>query len=289
MEQQWNVKRLLDWTADFFRTRGLHAPRLSAEVLLAETVGWQRMDLYTRFEYRLRKEELDRFRHFVKRAADGYPVSYLVGKKEFYSLSFAVGPGVLIPRPETELIVDAAVGYLRCLDAPGTVWDVCTGCGCVAAAVAANAPVSQVLATDISPEAVAIATDNIRTLGLEDTVTVARSDLLDIPPAWTGETVFDCITANPPYVADNEPLGPGVESEPAVALVAGSDGLDVIRPLVAGVAGLLKPGGLFCMEFGIGQVEAVQELVDRTDEFEFPDILNDIQDLPRTVTVRRKS
>jgi len=284
----WSISRLLDWTSNFFLKKGLHAPRLSAELLLAKVAGWDRIDLYTRFDHILSPEQLDRFRNFVKRAASGYPVSYILGEKEFYSINFAVNPHVLIPRPESELLVDAAVDYLRYLDVPGCVWDVCTGCGCVAAAIALNAPVSRVLATDISREAVEVASTNIEALGLGNFVTVCCSDLLDVPPEWNGKRVFDCITANPPYVASDEPLGFSVDNEPAIALQGGNDGLDLIRPLVAGAAGLLKSGGLFCIEFGLGQADAVQELFDKSDQFEIPDILNDIQDLPRTVVARRK-
>ena len=283
----WNVTRLLKWTTGFFQERKLHSPRLSAEVLLAAVMGWERIDLYARFDYILEKGELDKFRDHVRKAADGFPVSYIIGEKEFYSITFKVSPDVLIPRPESELLVDAATDYLRRLPHPGLVWDVCTGSGCVAIAIASNAPVAGVLATDVSPPAVAVASSNVERLGLGDRVMACEADLISVPSDWNHGSLFDCITANPPYVATTEPLGTGVDSEPEIALRAGHDGLDLIRPLIDGVCDRLNDGGLFCMEFGVGQADAIQELVDEVEEFESSDILYDIQDLPRTLVATR--
>ena len=286
-EDIWDVNRLLKWTSGFFKDKELNSPRLSAEVLLSSVMGWGRMDLYTRFDYVLEKDKLTQFREFVAKASSGYPVSYIIGEKEFYSIAFKVDSNVLIPRPETELLVDAATEFLRSLDTPGRVWDVCTGSGCVAAAIASNASVCRVLATDVSPGAVNVATENIKRLELDSIVSVCQTDLLDVPDDWN--ELFDCITANPPYVALGDQLGEGVDNEPAIALFAGNDGLDLIRPLIAGVSDKLADGGLFCMEFGAGQEDRIITLVAENIDLGEPEILVDIQGIPRALVVNRKS
>ena len=214
-------------------------------------------------------------------------MAYIVGKKEFYSLSFSVTPDVLIPRPETELLVDAAVDYLRAQQGQTYALDACTGSGCVAAAVATNAPAVRVLATDISPEAVEIASSNVKSLKLDDRITVLCASLLDIPDQWSEEKQFDVLTVNPPYVASDDPVGPGVEFEPRKALYAGSDGLDVIRPLIEAAPGILKTGGLLCMEFGMGQADSVRDLIVSSGRFQEPEILVDHQGIERAAAAFR--
>jgi release factor glutamine methyltransferase len=287
-EEKWTVKRLLEWTAGYLEGKGLEAARLSAEMITAHALGCERIDLYARFDYVPVEEELDRCRESVRNAGRGYPVSYIVGRKEFYSLPFFISPEVLIPRPETELLVENAVDFVRAMDGPALVWDVCTGCACVAAAVAKNAPLSRVLATDISPGAVSIALKNVEALELADRVVIARSDLLELPAEWDGPGQFDVLTANPPYVAAGDQLGPGVEFEPREALISGRDGLDVIRPLLGAAPAVIRGGGLLCLEFGQGQAAAVGELIGQTGAFEDARIVVDHQGLERAAIARRK-
>ncbi|MBN1941711.1 MAG: peptide chain release factor N(5)-glutamine methyltransferase [Phycisphaerae bacterium] len=285
--EPWTVLRLLDWTKGYFQRAGVESPRLCAEILLAHSLDCGRVDLYARYDHQPDERQLADFRENVKKAAGGQPTAYLVGHKEFYSLSFRVTPAVLIPRPETELLVDQAVAHLRRQDGPTTCWDVCTGSGCVAAAVAKHAPRATLLATDVSPEAVLVAKENVELLGLAERVTCATADLLNVPEAWRGESLFDAITANPPYVADGDELGAGVEYEPASALRAGQDGLAVLRPLIAAVPERLRPGGVFCVEFGRGQADAVRDLIVSTG-LEEPTILKDHQSIERAAVTRKK-
>ncbi len=287
-QEPWTVMRLLDWTRNYFAQAGLDAPRLCAEMLLSTALHCQRVELYARFNQEPSAAELATFRDWVSRAAKGEPVAYLVGTKEFFSLPFRVTPDVLIPRPETELLVENAVQYLRKLDGPSTVWDVCTGSGCVAIAIAHNVKTTSVLATDISQAAVLIATENTQTNKLADRVTCAEADLLTIPSAWPNPAEFDVITANPPYVGDAEEVGFSVDHEPAGALRAGPDGMDVIKPLIEQVPSFLKSGGLFCMEFGQGQADAVRDLIIATGQFEEPTIIRDMQAIERTALAKRK-
>jgi len=286
--EPWTVLRLLDWTKDYFARAGLDSPRLAGEILLAHVLRCRRIELYTRFEHRPNDKQLAAYRKLVKRAADHEPIAYLVGKKEFYSLSFKVTGGVLIPRPETEILVDQAVGYLKGLGRPALLWDVCTGCGCVAVAAAANVEDLAVLATDISAEAVAIAAENAAACGVGARVTCRQCDLLALPPDWEGGREFDAITANPPYVPDQEELSETVRHEPAEALRGGADGMDLIRRLVADAPDVLGAAGRLIMEFGHDQRDAVTQLIAAAGAFGDPQIILDHQSIPRVIVVERK-
>ena len=290
VDEVWTIKRLLEWTREHFEKCKVESPRLCAEVLLADALGSQRLELYARFDQQPDDQQRAKFRESVHRCATGEPMSYIVGKKEFYSLCLTVSPDVLIPRSETELLVDQAVDYLRKIDAAATVWDVCTGSGCVALGIAKNAPNAHVLATDISPQAVAIAAKNTIDLGLDSRVVCQQADLLKLPQEWESQHggTFDVITANPPYVCNNDPLGATVEYEPKLALFAGNDGLDVLKPLIAGVAGFLKPGGMFCVEFGYKHADTIHELIVATDSLEVPTIVKDHQNIPRIAVTLKK-
>lgn len=288
-QEPWTVLKLLDWTKGFFQRQNVESPRLCAEVLLGEVLGCGRMDLYTRFGETPSAEDLARYRDLVRRAGDGEPVAYLVGYREFYSLRFEVTPAVLIPRPETELLVDLAVEELQRIGHGGALWDVCTGSGCVAVAAAMNATEASVLATDRSEAALAVAQRNVEAHDLTDRLTLARADLLDLPSGCSLAPPFDVLTANPPYVADGEEVGPTVDREPPEALRAGPDGLDVLRPLLRQAPGVLKPGGLLAVEFGANQADAVRELLLATGAFEEPRILRDAAGLDRVASARRKS
>lgn len=287
-DQPWPVLRLINWTREYFTRAGLDSPRLAAEVLLAHVLGGKRIELYTRHEHIPAADELAAYRGLVQRAADGEPIAYLVGYREFYSLRFTVTPDVLIPRPETELLVDQALAHLKALDRPAFAWDACTGCGCVAVALAANAPAATVLATDISPAAVTVAEQNAAAHGLANRVTCRPADLLTLPDDWPGPHAFDTITANPPYVTEGANLSPTVAREPDTALRGGPDGLDLIRRIVPQAAGALAPGGRLIMEFGIDQRDAVTDIFSAVDAFAEPTIVLDHQSLPRVVVAARR-
>ncbi|MCY2932029.1 MAG: peptide chain release factor N(5)-glutamine methyltransferase, partial [Planctomycetota bacterium] len=172
----WTVLKLLGWMKEHFSARKVDSPRLAAEVLLAHVLGCPRIELYARHDKEPTEQQRATLRELVKRAADHVPVAYLVGRKEFYSLSFKVTPDVLIPRPETEGVVAEALAILERLDRPGRVWDVCTGSGCVAVAIANQALEVTVLATDVSEGALAVAAENAQALDAGDRVLVARAD-----------------------------------------------------------------------------------------------------------------
>ena len=285
---QWNVLALLNWTQGHLQRAGVPSPRLSAEMLLASALSCRRIDLYTRHDHVPPEEQLARFRELVRRAAAREPAAYLVGEKEFYSLPFEVTPDVLVPRPETELLVEEAVERLRAIGRPGWMWDLCTGTGCVALAAAKQVPAARVLATDLSPAAADLAQRNAKRLGLEDRVQVLVADLLSLPAEWSGEKRFDVITANPPYVPDAAEVAPEVRHEPAMALRGGKDGLDFIRRIVEGAPGSLAPGGALVLEFGFDQAPAVRELLAAAGAYQDPKVLRDHQGIERAAVAPRK-
>ena len=273
--EQWTVKRLLEWTTDHFKKHGSDSPRLDAEILLAAALGCKRIDLYLRFNNEPGEAERTRFRESVKRRAAGEPVAYLVGYKEFYSLSFEVTRDTLIPRPETEHLVVEALDLLAKMGTPADskqerpatpadskqerpatpadskqerpclhVCDVGTGSGAIAVAIAKNASQCRVTAVDLSPGALEVARRNVVTHGVSDRVTLLISDLLAEFPETPQ---FDLVVSNPPYVSEAEfaNLPPDVRNyEPKLALVAGEDAMTVIRNLAGQSVSRLRNGGI---------------------------------------------
>ncbi|MCK4602310.1 MAG: peptide chain release factor N(5)-glutamine methyltransferase, partial [Phycisphaerae bacterium] len=265
--QPWTVLNLLNWAKDYLARAGVESSRLSAEVLLAHVLRCERIQLYTRYDYQPAPAELAAFRGKLQQAARHEPIAYLIGRKEFYSLGFRVTRDVLVPRVETEILVAEAISHLGRLGRAGFMWDCCTGCGCVAIAVAVHFKDASVLATDVSAEAVAVARENAERHKVTGRVTCGIADLLTLPADWQGPHAFDVITANPPYVADGDEVAKCVTREPAAALRAGADGLDFIRRIVAGAPAFLKAGGTLIMEFGYDQADAVRDLVAATGQF----------------------
>ncbi len=242
--EPWTVGRLLAWTVDYLEQHGGESPRLDAEVLLAEARGCDRIDLYTAFNETTDDRTRTAFRELVRRRADGAPVAYLVGRREFYSLSFRVTPDVLIPRPETELVVVALLDLVKASgsSAAVSIADVGTGSGAIAVAVAKHCQACQITAIDVSQRALDLATRNVADHGVADRVELALGNLLADLPA---DRRFDYIVSNPPYVttAEWETLAREVKDhEPHTALVAGPRGTEVIEPLVAQSAERLRPG-----------------------------------------------
>ncbi|MBS3733800.1 MAG: peptide chain release factor N(5)-glutamine methyltransferase [Phycisphaerae bacterium] len=284
----WTVLSILKWTKAYFARAGLETPRLAAEVLLAHVLGCRRIELYARHDYPPTGQQRRRYRELIARAARGEPVAYLVGGKEFYSLWFTVTGEVLIPRSETELLVDEAVARLRrCGNERPHLWDACTGCGAVAVAGAHEVPGAVVLATDASRPAVAVAHGNAAAHDLGDRVTCRVASLLELPDGCDAFAACDVITANPPYVAEGDTVGPGVVHEPRQALYAGTDGLDVLRPLIAQAPRRLRAGGALIVEFGAHHADAVRDLVVATGAFDEPRIVRDHQGIERVAVAVR--
>jgi len=266
----------------YLARHGVSSPRLNAELLLAHTIDCSRLDIYTNFDRPLSVEESDAFRDLLVQRASGTPLQHLTGRAGFYGSDFDVGPGVFIPRPETEILVEKA---LEAVDIEVlSVLDLCTGCGNVAVALAERLPSARVTAVDSSEKAVAVAKRNADRHGVIDRVDFLCGDLYTALPATTGG--FDLLVANPPYVSESEYARLPCEvrdHEPREALLAGVDGLDVIRRIVDGARDALGGRGTMLLEIGESQWEAVQVVLAGFDEVT---LFHDLNSRPRVVSAR---
>lgn len=325
MSETWTVLRLLTWTTDYLKSRGSENPRLDAEVLLAAARGCERIALYTAFDEAVGDELRTKFRDLVKRRAEGTPVAYLVGKREFYSLSLRVTPDVLIPRPETEHVVVAALealgggGPRSKVRGQGTgdggqgtgdgeqgtgseairipqsevrnslVADVGTGSGAIAIAIARHAPACRVTAIDISPAALAVAQANAADHGVSERIDFVVGDLLaPLPP----EPRFLVIASNPPYVAESElaDMSPQVKDhEPRLALVAGPAGTEIIERLIPQAAERLLPGGWLIFELSPMIAARSEALIAADGRYEPATVIKDLAGHARVLQARRKA
>ena len=259
MSETWTIRRVLTWTSQHFEKRKVDSPRLTAEVLLAFVLKTDRVRLYVDLDRPLSKDELGAFRALIERRMAGEPTQYLTGVREFYNRPFKVDARVLIPRPETELLVEAVLQRLP-KDAPSRVLDVCVGSGCIAISIAAERPQATVVATDLSPDACALARENAEALKVADRVSILQGSLFEpVPP----DALFDVVVSNPPYIATAEidTLSAEVRREPRMALDGGPDGLMLIRRVVEGARRHLVPGGLLAMEIGETQGAALVEVL----------------------------
>jgi release factor glutamine methyltransferase len=257
----WTIGRVLSWAADDLRARGDDTPRLDAEVLLGFVLGVDRIGLIVDSARPLAKDELTRYRELHKRRRLGEPVAYLRGFREFYGRPFRVDARVLVPRPDTEVLVEVALARTVDRSLSTRVLDLCTGSGCVAITFAKERPNAYVLGTDVSEGAVAVARDNALRLGAVPWTWFRRSDLF--ADLGLARPRFDLVTANPPYIPEPEiaTLAPTIKDfEPRIALSGGDDGLDLVRRIVREAPVHLAPGGVLAMEIGAGQAEAVAGL-----------------------------
>ena len=286
-EDRWTVVRLLTWTTDFLKTKNAESPRLDAEVLLAHVLGWTRVQLYTRYDQEPDPTRRAEFRELVRRRAAGAPVAYLVGRKEFYALSFRVSPAVLIPRPDTETLVAEFLTRFKDQEAP-KVLDIGTGSGAIALAIASRHKTARIIATDISPEALEVATENSRSLNLAERVEFRAGSVYE--PVQS-EPPFDAILSNPPYIPDQDIAGlePGVRDfEPHLALSGGESGLEIVRAVVAGAASRLVPGGALILEIGSPQELSVRALFDDQTSLNLQPTVRDAANHPRVIVAIRR-
>lgn len=253
MHSPWTIASLTAWITRDLSARGVASARLEAELLVAHALRLRRLDLFVRFDQPLKPEELSTVRALVERRRGHEPLAYLTGERDFYGRTFSVDRRVLIPRPETEHVVDVVVEWAKARDAaPTSLLDLCTGSGCVAIACALALPSLSVDAVDLSPAALEVAAANVARHGLEARVTLHVGDLY----APIGDARFEVISANPPYIPSGEVPGlmPDVsQHEPHLALDGGADGTAVLGPLLEGARARLKPGGLLVVEVGYDQ------------------------------------
>ena len=299
MTELWTVKAILDWCIGYLERNNDPNPRLSAQWLLSEALGLSRIELYTSFDKPLSAEERDIMRAWVRRRAAGEPLQLISGKAPFRYLSVSVKEGVLIPRPETEVLVSEALDELnlpRCTERvvmqegsevveascayPIEVLDLCTGSGCIACSIASEYPAAQVLASDVSPVACKLAQHNVSELNLDERVCVVQNDLM-CDMAIDYQNSFDLIISNPPYIPTKvlASLDEEVASfEPVLALDGGDDGLEIFRSFLDDAFACLKPDGVLAVELfeesldeaaecarrhGFDRVRVVQDLAQR--------------------------
>lgn len=287
----WTIGRILKWTEGYFADKGLESPRLDAEVLLSHVLKKQRIYLYVHFDEPLQPEELAAYREMVKKRVMHVPVAYILGEREFMGLTFKVTPDTLIPRPDTEILVQAAIDRLKAMPASDDtvlhIADIGTGTGAICLSVLHYLPQATAETVDISPAARAVAEENAEQLGLADRITFHTGDLL---APLAGRT-FAAILSNPPYIpeADIGTLAPEVRTkEPHTALSGGADGLDFYRRLAAEAPQMLVPNGFLAFEVGIHQARDVAALAKANPLIGKTEILPDYAGIDRVVVAWRK-
>ena len=287
---EWTIGRLLTWTTDYLKQHGSASPRLDAEVLLAAARGCERIQLYTAFDQLADEATRSVFRDHVRRRAAGEPVAYLVGHREFFSLSFQVTRDVLIPRPETEHLVVECLDLLKGRPAgaeSARVADVGTGSGAIAVSVAKHSAGCRVTAIDVSQAALEVARGNAQRHQVADRIDFLLSDLLaEVPTA----AQFDLIASNPPYVSQTEweQLSAEIRDyEPPLALVGGPTGSETIARLIPQAAERLRPGGWLLMEISPMTEAVVQQRLNQDRRFQSVQMVKDLAGLPRVVKAQR--
>lgn len=331
----WTIKAALEWTEGYLAEKGDENPRLSAQWLLSEATGLTRTQLYVNYDRPLSEDERGMLREYVRRRGAGEPLQYITGEVKFRHIPVKVRPGVLIPRPETEVLVSEVLSALpapgqrevrwsveaaaqegeaveavkkalteadlleealgdveavsrECASRPLLVADLCTGTGCIACSLAYEHPDVRVIATDVAPEAVALARENIEALGLSDRVAVLQCSL----GSGIGEKrlgTFDAVVSNPPYVPTSvlaDIPREVADFEPTLALDGGADGLDLFRPLCAWAVRALRPGGILACELHEGHMDAAATVAKEAG-FTEVHIVNDLADRPRVLVARK--
>lgn len=285
MAEEWTILKVLDWTREWFTKKDIDSARLDAELLIAHALGMQRVMLYAHFDQVLAQHELTSIRELVKRRSQREPVAYLTGEREFWSLAFHVDANVLIPRPDTETLIEVCRTLLDGRGAP-RIADVGTGSGCIAISLAKEFSSASLVAYEISAPACAVAARNVERHALADRVEIVESNLLD-----RAAGTFDLIVANLPYIRSAEiaTLEADVKNhEPLLALDGGADGLDPIRKLLDTATPYLNPDGAIALEAGFDQLDAVADLA-RSAGFVDVAITKDYGDNPRVCAARRRA
>ena len=277
----WTIGRILKWTEQYFGTKGVESPRLDAEVLLSHVLKKERIYLYVHFDQPLEAAELAAYKELIKQRVNHVPVAYLLGQKEFMGLTFKVTPATLIPRPDTEILVQAAVERLRGREKVSFA-DIGTGSGAICLSVLSFVPDSTAATVDISQEARAVAEENAKSLGLSERIEFFTGDLLEP----IKDRKFTAILSNPPYIPEQDIEGLQAEvrcQEPYGALAGGKDGLDFYRRLCSEAPVLLDDDGFMAFEVGIGQAAKVAALAEENPLIARTEILKDLAGIERVV------
>jgi release factor glutamine methyltransferase len=284
----WTVLRLMEWSGEYLEGKGVERGRLDAEHLLADVLELERLQLYLQFDRPLESDELDRFRPLLKRRAQREPLQYILGRAAFRELELEVDEGVLIPRPETEILLDEVLDWARGQeDTDMVALDLGTGSGAIALSLLLEGPFARVVATDVSGTALEMANKNAGAVDLSEGVDFRSGPFFE--PVHDGE-LFDLVVSNPPYVAEAEAdtLQPEVRDwEPMEALFSGPDGLDALRHITVAAGGYLRSGGMLALEVGFGQSGPVLALLEDTGEYSDVRVRRDLTGRERVILARR--
>lgn len=282
----WTIKKLINWTTQFFKKHGIESPRLDAELLLSHVLHKSRIYLYTDFDLIVNPSELAQYREYIKKRISGSSTAAIIGEKEFMGVTLKVNEHVLIPRPDTETWLEKVIQYHR--NEPGlTVADLGTGSGAILLSFLYFCREDRGVGIDISEKALEVARENSKNLKLDDRIEWRQGDFLS---ALGKDELFDGILTNPPYIpsSDIKGLDSEVLHEPHLALDGGFDGLDFYRRLAKDSASFLKPGGFLAAEFGIHQAETVLELLKSSGHFESFEVIKDYGGIDRALYCRKK-
>jgi len=288
----WTVLELLKTSVDYLQSKGIENPRTDVEILLSHVLGLNRIGLYLEFDKPVNACELDIFRSLLKRRINREPVHYITGHIEFWSLDFKVNRHVLIPRPETELLVEEAIAILNHRERPNQplrILDIGTGCGTIAISLAKDLNNGTIYATDVSEEAIAVARENAKAYNVEKDITFLKGHLFE--PVLDRIGFFNLVVSNPPYIpaCGFAHLPPEIRDfEPRNALHGGKDGLKFIKSIVSEAPEFLADDGWLLLEIGQGQWKKVCRLIEETHRFGPPSIIQDYSGIERVVKAQRK-
>ncbi|MFZ0614226.1 MAG: peptide chain release factor N(5)-glutamine methyltransferase [Desulfobacterales bacterium] len=287
----WTILKLLEWTTSYFTSHAIEGPRAAAEILLAHVLTLQRVDLYLRYDQPLMPSELERFKTLIRRRVRHEPVAYITGSREFWSMDLAVSRDVLIPRPETECLVEQALARLAASGAADCphILELGTGSGAIILALAAGLPGSLCFASDVCERSLRVARANARRHNLADRIHFLCGDWMR--PVRDRKAFFDLIVSNPPYIPSGriKTLAPEIHAyEPARALDGGDDGLACVRWLVAEAPGFIRPCGHLMLEIGHDQAGAIRQIVTGSGRYEDPVFTRDYAGHDRVAALRIK-
>ena len=287
---EWTIIKLLDWTTSYFKSHDIDSPRSTAEILLAHTLGLKRIDLYLRYDQPLTGDELLLFKTYIKRRINREPVAYIVGAREFWSMDLAVTKDVLIPRPETECLVESALSLPELGPGPKRILELGTGSGAIILALASERPGYIYFASDSSVEAVKLAFMNAKLHHFDGKINFFTGDWLE--PLKNSGRLFDMIISNPPYIRtfDIPDLQPEIyKYEPLMALDGGKDGLDSIKNIIFEAHAFLVQKGILLLEIGHNQKDQIKEIIDDCGNYENVFFNKDYSGHYRMVCMRNKS
>ncbi len=291
----WTIFKSLSWAEAYLKRFKIPEAKIDAEYLLSHILKYKRQKLYLNSEKQLTNMEINTFKGFIQRRSKREPIQYIIGEEEFRGLIFKVTRDVLIPRPETELVVEEAVKIIEGQRAKGkgqkiNIIDLCTGSGCIAVSAAKESPDSKIYATDISEKALSVAKENAERNDVENKITFLQGSFFEPLKNLGLEEKIDIILSNPPYVSkkDMEKLQPEIkEYEPHLALYAGEDGLDSYRKIIPEAFAYLKKGGCLILEIGYGQAEGVKELFAHYPAYDKIEIIKDLSGIERVVEAKK--